>query len=334
MKMKPIALAALLVSAQAVVAQPKISVVANEGLVAPFGVDFGDDGTIYFVEMAGGEQLRAIDTQGMVRTLAGTGKKGDAGDGGPATRAQFNGPHSLAVGPGGIVYVADTFNSRVRAFDPKTGDITAFAGTGERGFAGDGGPAEKAKFGNVYCLAFDAKRENLYVADLDNRRIRAIDMKTRGVRTVTGNGTKGVPADGANATAAPLLDPRAVAVGPDGRVFILERGGHALRVVAPDGKIATVAGTGKPGASLTQMNGPKHLCIEPRGDDYAVLIADTENHRVLRLINGKLELVAGTGKKGSSLTELAQPHGVAVRPKTGEIYIADSSNNRILKIEK
>jgi sugar lactone lactonase YvrE len=334
MKIRVIALAALLVLAPAAVAQPRMSVVAGEGLVAPFGVDFGDDGTIYFVEMAGGERLRALALSGMLRTLAGTGTKGDSGDGGLGTHAQLNGPHNLAGGPGGVIYIADTFNSRVRVHNPKTGIIANFAGTGERGFGGDGGPAEKAKFGNVYCLAFDAKRENLYIADLDNRRIRAIDMRSRAVRTVAGDGTKGVPPDGAEATAAPLLDPRAATVGPDGKIFILERGGHALRVVTPDGKIATVAGTGKPGASLTQMNGPKHLCIEPRGDGYAVLIADTENHRILRFANARLELVAGTGKKGSSLTELAQPHGVAVHPKSGAIYIADSSNNRILKIEK
>jgi DNA-binding beta-propeller fold protein YncE len=157
-------------------------------------------------------------------------------------------------------------------------------------------------------------------------------MKSLTVRTAAGNGKKGIPTDGADATASPLFDPRAVTVGPDGRVFILERSGHVLRVVAPDGKISTIAGTGKAGASLTQMNGPKHLCIEPRASGYAVLIADTENHRVLRYVDGKLELVAGTGKKGSSPTELAQPHGVMVHPKTGEIYIADSSNNRVVKI--
>jgi DNA-binding beta-propeller fold protein YncE len=332
MKFTP--LLALFVCVSSASAAEPLVVVAGDGLVAPFGVDFGEDGATYFVEMAGGERLRSIDMKGVVRTLAGTGTKGDSGDGEAGTKAQFNGPHSLVVSPGGTVYIADTFNSRIRAFDPRTGVIKAFAGAGEKGFAGDNGPADKAKFGNVYCLAFDAKREHLYVADLDNRRIRAIDMKTRTVRTVAGNGKKGTPTEGDLAIAAPLLGPRAVAVGPDGRIFILERSGHALRVVSTDGKITTIAGTGKPGASLEQMNGPKHLCIEPRGSSYAVLIADTENHRVLRFIDGKLELVAGTGKKGSSLHELAQPHGVAVHPKTGEIYIADSSNNRIVKVAK
>ena len=105
-----------------------------------------------------------------------------------------------------------------------------------------------------------------------------------------------------------------------------------LRVVSSGGKISTVAGTGKPGSSLEQMNGPKHLCIDRDG---SVLIADTENHRVLRYApkDNTLSLVAGSGKKGTAgvggdplRAELSQPHGVIAHPKTGEIYIADSSN--------
>src|SRR5262249_54250955 len=144
--------------------------------------------------------------------------------------------------------------------------------------------AAKAKFGGVYCVALDPKGEQMYLADLDNLRIRAIDMKTGTVRTVAGNGKKGVPEDGAEATKAPLVDPRAVAVDGKGNVYILERSGHALRVVDSSGKIRTVAGTGKQGATgdggdalKATFNGPKHLCIDKDG---GVLIADTENHLI------------------------------------------------------
>ena len=122
---------------------------------------------------------------------------------------------------------------------------------------------------------------------------------------MAGNGKKGVPADGDVARSAPLVDPRAVAIDGRGNLYILERGGHALRVVDRSGKIRTVAGTGKPGdsgdggdARQARLNGPKHLCVDPEGN---VLIADTENHRVriYRPGDGTIDSVAGTGRKGT-----------------------------------
>jgi DNA-binding beta-propeller fold protein YncE len=314
-------------------------------LDGPFGVAFDRAGNTFIVEMTGQRVLK-IDDKGKLTTFAGTGKKGDGGDGGPATEAEFNGPHSIAVGLDGTVYVADTWNNRVRAIDPKTGTIRAFAGTGEKGFAGDGGPATKAQFGGVYCVAFDPKGEQMYLADLDNRRIRAIDMKTKTVRTVAGNGEKGVPEDRAEAVKAPLVDPRAVAADGAGNVYVLERSGNALRVVDGKGLISTVVGTGKVGATgdggdarEATLNGPKHLCIDGDGN---VIIADTENHLIRKYLpkQGKTVRVAGTGKKGTAgldgppdKVELSQPHGVTVH-RDGTLYVSDSSNNRVLKIER
>src|SRR5439155_20111713 len=151
----------------------------NCRLHAPFAVDFNRRGNIYIAEMAGGERVLKVDRRGMLTVFAGTGKKGDSGDGGPAAQAQFNGMHSLAVGPADDLFIADTLNNRVRRIDGRTHEIFAFAGTGAKGFSGDGGPAAAAQFGNVYCIAFDPKRQNLYLADLDNRRIRAVNLKTR-----------------------------------------------------------------------------------------------------------------------------------------------------------
>jgi DNA-binding beta-propeller fold protein YncE len=311
-------------------------------LQAPFGVDADKAGNLFVVELSGGRVLK-IDPQGVLTVAAGTGQKGSGGDGGPATRAEFNGMHSLAVTPDGDVYVADTWNNRVRKIDARTGTITTVIGTGAKGFGGDGGPAVKAQFGGIYSLAFDARHERLNLADLDNRRVRAVELRTGVVTTVAGNGQKGVPPDGAEARSAPLVDPRAVAVDARGNVYILERGGHALRVVDPAGKIRTVVGTGKPGdggdggdARRATLNGPKHLCIDREGN---VLIADTENHLIRKYLpaEGKLVRVAGTGKKGTAGlggdplgAELNQPHGVYVDP-SGTLYIADSSNNRVLK---
>ena len=314
-------------------------------LTTPFGVDFDNAGNLYFVEL-NGHRVGRIDRQGLLTTVAGTGKLGDAGDGGPALRAQFNGMHNLAIAPDNDVFVADTWNSRVRRIEAGTQRVAGVAGTGERGFSGDGGPATLAKFGNIYCASLDPRAENLYLADLDNRRIRAIDLKTGIVKTVAGNGQSGVPKDGADAVSAPLVDPRAVAANAKGEVYILERGGNALRVVDQEGKIRTVAGTGAKGASgdggparMATLDGPKHLCFDLQGN---VIIADTENHLIRKYIpaDGMIVRVAGNGKKGTKglngppeEAELNQPHGVYMH-SDGTLYIADSSNDRILKIEK
>lgn len=334
----------------------KIVLVAGEGaggdgapareakLQMPFAVDFDRSGNLFLAEYIG-QRVRKIDSKGIIATVAGTGEKGYGGDDGPAIKARFNSIHSLVVAANGDVYIADSFNKRLRKIDGRTGLIRTVAGTGQKGFSGDGGPATKAQFGDIYCAAFDAKDEKLYLADLDNRRIRVLDLESGIVRTVAGNGEKGVPRDGAEARKAPLVDPRAVAVDAKGNVYILERSGHALRVVDAEGKIRTVAGTGKAGfggddgdALRAQFNGPKHLCVDRNGD---VLIADTENHVIRKYLprEGKIVRIAGTRRAGRAglngpplMAELKQPHGVNARPD-GTIYIADSSNNRVLKIE-
>ena len=314
-------------------------------LINPFGVDFDKSGNMYLVELSGERVLR-VDDKGLFTIVGGTGKKGNTGDDGPATMATFNGMHSLAIAPDGNVYLADTWNNRIRKYDPKTGNVTAFAGTGKKGYAGDSGPALKADFTGIYCIAFDPQGNKLYAADLDSRRVRAVDMKTGTVDLVAGNGQKGLPKDGADAKDAPLVDPRAVAVDRKGNVYVLERSGHALRVVDPQGKIRTVVGTGKGGLGLgdgdpkkAQLAGPKHLCIDLEDN---VIIADTGNHRILKYEprEGKISLLAGTGKKGASgeggpalKVSMNEPHGVFVHP-SGTLYIVDSNNHRVFRLEK
>jgi len=317
----------------------------NCRLYAPFAVDFDRAGNAYIAEMAGGERVLKVDGQGRLTVIAGTGVKGDTGDGGAAAQAQFNGMHSLAVGPSDDLFIADTWNSRVRRIDAKSSMVLPFAGTGRKGFTGDGGLAAVTVFGNVYCIAFDVRRENLYLADLDNRRVRAINLKTGLVKTVAGNGEKGVPKDGAEASEAPLMDPRAVAVDSQDNLYILERGGHALRVVDRQGKIRTVAGIGVKGfagddgeALKALLNGPKHIAIDAADN---VIIADTDNHVIRKYLpkERRIVRVAGSGKNGLGglggppmALELNQPHGVCM-DKAGRLYIADSLNDRVLRIE-
>jgi DNA-binding beta-propeller fold protein YncE len=206
--------------------------------------------------------------------------------------------------------------------------------------------AAQAKGNGPYCIALDFTGTRLYIADL--KRVHVLDLRTGKASVVAGNGQKGKPQDGAVATESPLSDPRAVTVDRKGNVYILERGGNALRVVDEAGKIRTVVnasgakggdGDGGPALAAT-MNGPKHLCVDLDDD---VIIADAENNLVRKYLpkDGKIIRVAGTGKKGAAgvggdplQCELARPHGVVVHPKTGELYITDSYNNRVLKIGK
>lgn len=344
MKIKATALA-LIVAVAVVRAQDMgdAVLVLGEHLREPFGVAFTREGAAFIVEM-GGNRVSRLSPQGTVRVIAGTGEQGFTGDGGPAIEARFNGPHHLLMGPDGHLYIADTFNNCVRRIDLKTGIITRVAGTGEKGFSGDGGKAVDAKFGGIYALAFGGS--TLYMCDLDNRRIRAVDITAGIVRTVAGNGEKGVPVDGQDALTQPLVDPRAVAVDSHGRLYILERNGHALRVVERNGKIRTVAGNGTPGfsgdggpARDALLRGPKHISID---SDDTVLISDTENHVIRRYSPGGLiTRVAGTGEAGADgvggpaeKCMLNRPHGAQFHPGTRAIYISDSENHRVLRVAR
>jgi DNA-binding beta-propeller fold protein YncE len=285
------------------------ALVVGEGLREPFAVDFDAAGRMFIAEQAG--HRVSVFHDGVLTVLAGAGEVGLPEAEATGAAAHFNGPHHLLVGPDRQLYVADTFNNTVRRVDPVSGRVTRFAGTGEKGFSGDGGPAAEARLNGAFAI--DIRHGTLYIADLGNRRIRAVD----------------------------LVDPRAVAVDQAGRIYICERAGHALRVVEADGRIRTVAGTGEPGfdgdggpALRAAMNGPKHISIDADG---SVLITDTENHAIRRYVpaTGTLVRVAGTGEKGAAglsgpptSLQLNRPHG-AFRHR-GALYISDSDNHRIV----
>lgn len=305
-------------------------------LKEPFGTGFDAAGDLWIVEMISGNRLFRVGTDGAATHVAGRLEPGYAGDGGPAREAQFNGPHNLAVRPNGAVLIGDTWNGVVREYDPKSGTV--------RTVEGWRAPQGRERANGPYCITLAPDGRTLHIADL--RQVFALDLETGVARVVAGNGQKGVPADGAVATEAPLVDPRAAAADREGRLYILERTGNALRVVDPGGTIRTVVnrsgakGAGGDGGPATEatLNGPKHLCVDRDG---SVLIADAENHLIRRYVpsTGRLERVAGTGQQGREgvggdplRCQLARPHGVTVHPRTGELYLTDSYNNRILKI--
>ncbi len=303
----------------------------NSPLKRPFGVDFTSKGDMIIVELEGGRVHRFRD--GKLSLFSGDGSRSYKGDGGPAKDATYNGMHNVAVTPNDDIYIADSWNHCIRKIYAKTGVVSTIAGTGRPGFGGDGGPATKAKFDYIMCITLNPSNDKLFVADLKNRRIRVVDLKTGIVTTVAGNGKRGKPRDGADALKSPLVDPRAVTVDSKNRVYILERGGHALRVVE-DGKIRTVAGTGKGGfrdgpALKAQFRSPKHLCVD--GQD-RVIIADDVNRRI-RLFDPttkKVTTLLGEGA-GDAKIRLSHPHGVCI--EGGMLYIVDTSHHRILRMK-
>lgn len=309
----------------------KVTLVAGDPatkLASPFGVEHDKLGRLVIVEYA--SALRVLDKDGKLITLAGDGTKGDSGDNGPADKARLNAPHAIAIDRDGAIYIADTLNHKVRRIDAASAVITTFAGT-TKGYSGDDGPAAKAQFSGIYCISLNPDKSKMLVTDLDNKRIRMIDMKSQVVTLVAGNGAKGIPTDGALAIQAPLVDPRAAAMDSRGNVYILERGGHALRIVTPDGRIKTLLPPGT-------IKGPKHLVIDPNDNP---IITDTDNHRIIKWIaaDAKFVVLAGTGTKGNAgiggppdKLQLNQPHGVYL-DKQGALYISDSMNHRVLKID-
>jgi sugar lactone lactonase YvrE len=182
-------------------------------------------------------RVRKVAPGGVISTVAGTGTAGFSGDGGPATAAQVNAPEDLAVDAAGNLYIADYLNNRVRKVTPG-GLISTFAGTGDKGFAGDGGQAASALLNVPAGLAFDAAG-NLYIADYGNNRVRAV-VPGGVITTVAGTGTPGSGGDGGPAASAQLAGPTRVAVGGD-RLYISDYRDHRIRRVGGGG---AGAGTG------------------------------------------------------------------------------------------
>jgi hypothetical protein len=156
------------------------------------GIVIDQDGAIYFSD-SGSSKVRKIDRQGNITTVGGNGEFADSGDGGPAIEAGIRSPGGLALSPGGDLYIAEAGTSRIRRIDA-AGTITTVAGTGEAGFSGDGGPADRARIKSPHRMVFD-REGNLFFTDRDNHRVRRID--TRGIiTTVAGHGNFGWLQDG------------------------------------------------------------------------------------------------------------------------------------------
>ncbi len=294
----------------------------------------------------GGNTVRKVDPNGIITTVAGTGETGFSGDGGPATSAQLNAPFAVALDQAGNLYIADLFNYRVRKVDLK-GIITTVAGTGERGFSGDGGPATAARlFASATAgpesdlpggLAFDAEG-NLYLAD--GGAVRKIDASGT-ITTVAGTGAWGFSGDGGPATEA-TINVWDVAVDRDGNLYISEWPNERIRRVDRNGVITTVAGGGNglygaqgmPATSVP-LHDPWGIAVDAHGN---LFIAEHHARAIRKVdLKGIITTVAGAnnglptfnGDDGPATgIHLNDPIGLFV-DGAGVLYIADTFNTRI-----
>src|SRR5215467_6156722 len=150
-----------------------------------------------------------------VTNIAGTGVAGFSGDGGPGVDGQTNNPYGLVIGPDGALYFCEIGNHRVRRLDLKTHVLSTYAGSGKKGYSGDGGPATAALLNEPYEVRFD-KAGNMYFVEMQNHVLRKVDGKTKIISTVAGNGSPGFAGDGGPAAKAQFNQPHSIAVDPDG----------------------------------------------------------------------------------------------------------------------
>ena len=312
----------------------------------PFGVEIGPDGALYICEVRNHRVWRLHLKTNIAKVVAGTGQKGYSGDGGPAIKAQLNEPYEIRFDKAGNMLFVEMQNQLVRRVDAKTGNISTVAGTGEKGFSGDGGPATKATFSSPHSIALDSN-DNLYIADIANHRIRKVDAKTRLIETIAGNGEKQPPLAGQSAKGKPMIGPRALFI-EGSTLWIALREGHSVwRMDLSGGPLEHIAGTGKRGftgdggqAKEATFDGPKGIAL---GADKCLYVVDTENHAIRKIdtATGLISTIAGSGpkQKGSSgdggpatSATMDRPHGICIGADNA-VYIGDTLNHRVRRVK-
>ncbi len=321
----------------------------------PFHPAFDKDGNLFFSD-TNNHVVRRVDAKsGIITTVAGSGKKGYTGDGGPATKATMNEPYGIALDSDGNLYIVDRLNYCVRFVDEATKNIYTLAGNGQPGFAGDEAPAFKAQFRepNGICIWSNEPEKRICIADVKDNRVRAVYFRFKNPRTMliephvmtlSGNGERKTQGDGGHYRDAKLNGPRAITGMVNGDILVVEREGNCVRRIdQATQQITRFAGTGQKGytgdggpALKATFDGPKEICCDKDGN---VFVVDTENEAIRRIDakTGIITTVAGKGKSktpglgdGGPATQatLGRPHGLAVGPDGG-LYIADTLSNKI-----
>jgi streptogramin lyase len=288
----------------------------------PWGMVMDAKGNIYFNDF-GNFRIRKVDPSGVITTIAGTGIAGFSGDGGPATSAQIRMLNSsrLTIGLDGSLYFADTGNNRIRKIDTN-GIITTFAGGATSGL-GDNGPATAARLAAPRGV-FASPDGSIYIDDSLNHRIRRV-MPNGIITTMAGTGVAGYSGDGGPAQLAQLNDPYVVAMGTDGELYVADHMNRVVRVIDPNGKIRTFAGTGLTGysgdggpaltATFGNINpangestgGPTHVELNEKNEVY---VADPYNNALRKIDrNGIIRTLVGPANLSFPSTSLMLPSG-------------------------
>ncbi len=298
-------------------------------LASPAALTADSSGNIFFSDGAT-SRIRKMTTAGVVSTLAGNGSSAYVE--GTGTGATFNWPQSFAVGPGGVLYIADSNNSKIRTLS--TSNVSAlFAGSTQGNGGVVGTTAANINFNIPRGIVYQASTGNIIVADSQNNRI--VQLNSAGtIVAIIGQTSGGLV--NATGTAAKFSYPQGITLDGAGNLFVADTQNHAIRKVTPTGVVTTYAGTGATGfadgaALSAQFKSPGALTIDSNGTIY---VADSGNHRIRKITtDGTVTTIAGDGTAGfadgiGTDARFNNPNGISIG-SDGRLYVADTANHRI-----
>ncbi|MCC2669947.1 MAG: repeat containing protein, partial [Armatimonadetes bacterium] len=299
----------------------------------PFGVENGPGGGLFITCVGTHRVLRLDRKTGKLTSVAGNGRRGYSGDGGPATEAALNEPYEVRFDSRGNMLILEMQNHLLRRVAAGTGVISTVAGDGVAGYRGDGGPAREARFHDPHSIALDG-HDNIYVSDLANHRVRRIDARSGRIETVLGNGQRGLPPEGGVGREQPFSTPQGLAVRGHSLWVASVSGQSVWRLNLKTGRVNRVAGTGQRGHAgdggpplEATLDGPRGMLLAAD----VLYLAEGENNviRAVDLGRKQIRTVAGVGSQQrtfagddipATTAPIWQPHCVCTGPRGSLIF--------------